>query len=317
MQRSTLVRSTRETSAGNPVDDLPGDFREISVDDTDRLLQMFDSADKRAWCYYTPFLNCYHLPPGRSVLVGTFESSTCILSRTDRKQVIYNWVVPPVPFDGGTMDRLSNTLREMTTVDPRVQWCDEADAGQASKHGFKAEEKEQEYMYNPSQVAEMEGPAYKELRKRFTRANRRYEPTVDEMTREDVPACHDLLKRWRKLQGRKHSFLLDWGYTRAALDRFGDWSVRDLNGWCVKVDGRISAFGMAGRMRSDQACFFVAKSDPELPGLSEVLRVHIYRALSACQLVNDAGDLDLPGLRQHKRRFRPVEMRPVYTLHRE
>lgn len=308
--------STREIYAGSLVNDLPGDFHEITADDTPGLFDTFDRAGKRAWCYYAPFLTCYHLPPGRRVLVGTYDSAMFILARTERKQVVYNLLVPPIPFDPGKTVRLLDSLRTNTGVDPRILWCDEADAKLADRIGLVAEEKEKEYFYDPVGVAALAGPTYKELRKRVRRAERRYAPEFREMQSRDIPGCHELLKRWRNLQGRKHSFLLDWGYTRAALDRFGDWSVKDLGGWCVDVNGRPAAFAMAGRMSSDQACFFVAKSDPELPGLSDFLRHRVYQTLSDFRLVNDAGDLDLPGLRQHKRRFRPVEMRPVFMLHR-
>lgn len=302
--------------AGSPVDDLPGDFRDIAASDTDELFTLFDAAGKRAWCYYAPFLNCYHTPPGRRVMIGTFASSTCVLAITARRKTIINLVVPPIPFDPEATQRLSADIRDRTGTEPRVLWCDEADARIGEGIGYSAEQKELEYFYDPARVAAMEGPGYKELRKRVHRAERRYQPTFREMTKDDVPACHDLLKRWRRLQGRKHDFLLDWGYTRAALDRFGDWSVQDLAGWCVMVDDRVAAFGMAGRMAADQACFFIAKSDPALPDLAEYLRVGVYGALDAYRLVNDAGDLDLPGLRQHKRRFRPVDQRPVFTLKR-
>lgn len=314
--RYMMGLSTREICAGDRVDDLPGDYHEITADDTSWLFDTFDRAGKRAWCYYAPFLSCYHLPPGRRVLVGTTDSATVILVRTERKQVVYNLLVPPIPFDPSATVRILDMLRTKTEVEPRILWCDAADAKLASRIGLVAEEKEKEYFYDPAKVAALEGPTYKELRKRVRRAERRYAPEFRDMNRRDIPGCHKLLKRWRSLQGRKHSFLLDWGYTRAALDRFGDWNVHDLGGWCVDVNGRPAAFAMAGRMSSDQACFFIAKSDPELPGLSDFLRHRVYGILSDFRLVNDAGDLNLPGLRQHKRRFRPVEMRPVFTLHR-
>ncbi len=298
------------------MDDLPGDFHEISPADTNALFHTFDRAGKRAWCYYAPFLTCYHLPPGRCVLVGRYEDAQFLLARTDRKQTIYNLIVPPIPFDTQAAVGLMDTLQESTGVMPRVLWADAEDAELATRVGFTAEEKEQEYYYDPGLVAALEGSGYKELRKRIRRTERRYSPEFREMISDDIPDCHVLLKQWRRLQGRKHSFLLDWGYTHAALDRFGDWDVQDLVGWCIHVEGRLSAFAMAGRMASDQACFFVAKSDPELPGISDFLRHRVYTALAGYRRVNDAGDLDLPGLRQHKRRFRPVEMQPVYSLQR-
>ena len=133
------------------------------------------------------------------------------------------------------------------------------------------------------------------------------------MTLGDAPACEQLLRYWRRRQGRKHGFLLDWGYTRAALERYGAWSREDLQGWCVELDGRLAAFGMGGRMQGGVANFFVAKADPDVWGLSEYLRWEVYRCLSKFQLVNDAGDLGLPGLRQHKQKFRPVAFLPIYV----
>ena len=308
------VPYTRETSESNRVDEIPDGFREIVSDDTEWLYDTFDKAGKRAWCYYAPFLTCYHLPPARQVYVGTFESTTCILARTERRDVAINLVVPPLPLDPVVTSRLVVDLEARTGLSPRVLWCDAEDAGRAQEFGMVAEEKEQEYFYNPAQVSAMEGTGYKPLRKVVRRVEREDRPDFRPMTKQDVADCHVLLKKWRKLQGRKHGFLLDWGYTKAALDRFGDWNVQDLAGWCVEVSEVLTAFALTGRMASDQACFFVAKADPEWPGMSDYLRYRVYDALSEYRLVNDAGDLDIPGLRQHKRRFQPTELRPVFTL---
>jgi len=315
------VTSTRDLSTraicANDVDSLPEGFRPITPADTPHLSVLFDQSRKQAWCYYIPFLNCYHLPPGRQVLLGTVRDATCILSRTDRKQTIYNLVVPPAPFDVEALAEVCDLLRDATAVDPRVLWCDAEDAERARSGGFLVEEKEREYIYDPARVAAMKGPEYKALRKRVGQAERRYAPEMTELQEGRLEECHDLLARWRRLQGRKHAFLLDWGYTKSALNRFDDWGVEDLAGWTASVGGQLAAFGMAGPITPDLACFFMLKSDPELPGLSEWLRYQIFRTLSErFQRVNDAGDLDLPGLRQHKRMFRPVDLRPVYSLHR-
>lgn len=311
-------RSTRETRGSDePTADLPDGFREIAVEDTPGLFDLFDRHDKRSWCCYAPFLTCYHTPPGRRVLIGERGGATVLLSRTDRKRTVYNLVVPPVPFDADVLINVAGELTNLTGMTPRVQWCDALDADLARDANYLSQEKEREYIYDPGRIASLEGSDYKELRKRIRRAEKRYRPDFRPMTQEDVADAHAMLEDWRRLQGKKHDFLLDWGYTRAALDRFGDWSVQDLSAWCVRSDGALSAFAMAGRMASDQACFFVAKSDPRQPGLSDCLRHRVYEALSDYRFVNDAGDLGLPGLRQHKRRFRPVRLVPVYTLHRE
>jgi len=135
------------------------------------------------------------------------------------------------------------------------------------------------------------------------------------MHHKDIPACHDLLIHWRKQQGRKRPFLLDWGYTKAALDRYGMWSPEDLQGWCLEIGDRLVGFAMAGAIQRNLANFFVAKADPGIYGASEMLRYKVFQSLTDYEIVNDAGDLGLPGLRQHKQKFRPVARLKIYAAY--
>ena len=116
---------------------------------------------------------------------------------------------------------------------------------------------------------------------------------------------------------RSRSFLLDWGYTKAALGLVGELREEDLSGWGVEIGGEVRAFALAGEMGAGQANFFVAKSDPSIRGLSEFLRWRVCGELRHFSRLNDASDLGLPGLRQHKLKFRPVEMLPVYSAQKK
>jgi len=195
-------------------------------------------------------------------------------------------------------------------------WVDESDASRLPGERYAVEVKDREYVYDPSRVAAAEGPAYRDLRKRLMRFRRHTEAHFRPLRDSDMGDCHCLLKHWRRLQGRRRPFLLDWGYTRAALDRYGEWTPDRLRGWCVETDGGLSAFALAGPIQERVASFFVAKSDPTIWGLSDYLRWRVYRELSGYFRVNDAGDLGLPGLAQHKRKFRAAELLPVYTATR-
>ena len=295
--------------------DLLLEARPVDPAHTGRLGRAFSKASKRLWCYYPPFIGCYSLPPGRVVLVAEHGGSLWLLVRRrtpdgDRVDLL----VPPLPVPesgfGSALDALkaANGGRH-----PRILWVDEADAVRLPRDRFRLERKDSDYLYDPRCVAAATGPPYRDLRKRLRRFERLHIPAFREMTPDDAPACEQLLRHWRRRQGRKHGFLLDWGYTRAALERYGEWPREDLQGWCVELDGRLAAFGMGGRMQEGVANFFVAKADPDVWGLSEYLRWEVYRCLSQFRLVNDAGDLGLPGLRQHKMKFRPVELLPVYV----
>ncbi len=295
---------------------LPFEAEPIRPMHTDRLQAIFASAVKSAWCYYAPFLCCFSLPPAREVFVAEHDGALWLPVRRARRYggVWFDLIVPPIPM---SVEPLVAMLDEMRAINggrrPRILWIDEADRRCLPAGRFEVRSKSYEYLYDPSKIAEAAGRPYRDLRKKVRRFRREVNAHFREMTSADVPACQTLLRYWRKRQGRKRDFLLDWGYTRSALSMYGHWNARELQGWCVDVGGRIAAFAIAGRMRAGLANFFIAKSDPDVRGLSEYLRMGVYRALADYDRVNDAGDLGLPGLRQHKLKFRPVARIPVYS----
>lgn len=296
-------------------DDLPFGAEPIAPAHTGRLKRAFSRALKRTWCYYTPFLCCYSLPPRREVFVAEQGDVLWLLVRRSTPQGSrIDLLVPPLPMSS---DLLDATLNDLQTVNGdravRILWMDEEDATRLPADRSTLRLKDVEYLYDPARVAAAPGRPYRDLRKRLRRFGRQVCARFREMALGDIAACEDLLRHWRRRQGRKHRFLLDWGYTRAALARYGEFSRQDLQGWCVEVEGRVAAFAMGGWLQEDLASFFIAKADPDVWGLSEYLRWEVCRSLPGYGLVNDAGDLDLPGLRQHKRKFRPVERLPVYT----
>ena len=147
-------------------------------------------------------------------------------------------------------------------------------------------------MYDPEIVTALSGQGFRDLRKRLNRFDREVGGQLRPLVEADTPDCDDLLRHWRRRQGRKHAFLLDWGYTRAAVDRFAGWGVEELRGWVLEDGDRMLGFAMAGPLNNDEACFFVAKTDPDVRGASEFLRYGVYEALRDYRKVNDAGDLD-------------------------
>ncbi len=295
---------------------LPFEAEPIHPRHTRRLQEIFASALKNAWCYYAPFLCCFSLPPAREVFVAEHGGALWLPVRraAGNGRVWFDLVVPPIPM---SPEPLASMLDEMRLINggrcPRILWLDDADRRRLPPGRLEVRIKSHEYLYDPLKVVAATGRPYRDLRKKLRRFRREADPHFREMTPADVPACQALLRHWRKRQGRRRDFLLDWGYTRSALSMYGHWTSEELQGWCVALEDQVAAFAIAGRMHAGMANFFIAKTDPDVPGLSEYLRTEVYRALMDYDCVNDAGDLGLPGLRQHKRKFRPVERIPVYS----
>ena len=295
---------------------LPFEAEPIHPRHTRRLQGIFESAGKSAWCYYAPFLCCFSLAPAREVFLAEHDGALWLpVRRIDGSgRTRFDLVVPPIPLSA---ERLAVVLSRLRDINggryPRILWVEEADRRCLPQDGLEVRIRSREYLYDPSKVAAATGRPYRDLRKKLRRFRRGADPLFRKLTPADITACQALLRHWRKRQGRKRDFLLDWGYTRSALSMYGHWTSEELQGWCVELEGRVAAFAIVGRMHARLANFFVAKTDPDVRGLSEYLRTEVYRVLADFDLVNDAGDLGLQGLRQHKRKFRPVGLIPVYS----
>jgi len=273
------------------------------------LRSAFSQADKQAWCYFAPFLCCFSLLPGREVQILQQEGAICLIVRRGES---IDLVIPPVPFSTRSLELVRMEVSKKSDRSPRILWVDESDANKLGTDHWEIKAKDKEYMYSPSRILAAEGKPFKDLRKRLNRFAREEKAQFREIREADISECHSLLRHWRRRQGRKQPFLLDWGYTRAALDRYFEFDRADLRGWCVEVDDTLSGFAMAGPMNANLASFFIAKADPDIRGLSEYLRMQVYQALSDYSFVNDAGDLGLAGLHQSKSKFRPLFQLPVF-----
>ncbi len=275
------------------------------------LRDVFLRADKRAWCYFPPFLCAFSLAPNRIVRVAELAGSTCLFVQ---RPTGIDLLAPPIPFDVDALNRVVEKLAaRQRGRPPRILWLDARDAELLDPQRFELRDKDAEYIYDPSQIAAAKGRLFRDVRKRVHRFERAHPSRFRALDARDIPHCLALLKHWRRRQGRRHPFLLDWGYTRAALDQFQRWSKEMLRGWCVEMDGQVQAFALTGEMQPDLAHFFVAKANPDLPDLSYFLRWRVSSALSAYGRVNDAGDLGLSGLRRFKRKFRPVAQWRVFS----
>ena len=83
------------------------------------------------------------------------------------------------------------------------------------------------------------------------------------------------------------------------------------------LNGRLSAFAFGGEIRPGVGCFFEAKADTEVAGLSYFQRYSFLEKLQEFQVVNDGSDVGRAGLRQLKNSLRPVEMQVEYRATQE
>ena len=298
------------------LDQLLEQARIISVGDCESIQEILERNNKSMWVHFSPFLVSYSLPPRRSLYLLEIEGSLVLIQVNVRNgETRTDLLFPPVPYTDKINPWLTKLPEVLGQEDVRIIWADEDEISQLRlefDENLAWDVKGVEYIYEPEKVWAMEGSEFRDMRKRVRKAEKTF-PDFMDLSVDDIFECQELLKKWRSLQGRKNGFLLDWGYTRAALNNFHRFSGENLYGWCVKVKGNVEAFALAGPINNDTANFFVAKTNPELIGLSEYLRWKVLGELRAFSYVNDAGDLGISGLRQHKMKMRPTALQKTFT----
>ena len=290
--------------------------RNIGVGDCETIQELLERHAKSIRVHFSPFLVSYSRPPRRSLDLVEIEGSLVLIQVNVRNgETRTDLLFPPVPYTDKINPWLTKLPEVLGQEDVRIIWADEDEISQLRlefDENLAWDEKGVEYIYEPEKVWAMEGSEFRDMRKRVRKAEKTF-PDFMDLSVDDIFECQELLKKWRSLQGRKNGFLLDWGYTRAALNNFHRFSGENLYGWCVKVKGNVEAFALAGPINNDTANFFVAKTNPELIGLSEYLRWKVLGELRAFSYVNDAGDLGISGLRQHKMKMRPTALQKTFT----
>jgi len=286
-----------------------------------KIKSEIEKVNKKSWAYFAPFLLSYNLYPKRSLYcLEIFETLIIFqhLKNSDRERI--DFVIPPISLNSKSLhflDTLCNLIsNQFNQKNIRIIWTDDLDKGFLEEYfgnRISVEKTEHEYIYDINAVIEMKGSEFKDLRKSVNKI-KKLNPVFKEMGFEDLNESMDLLKNWRKVQGRKNNFLLDWGYTRKALMIFSELPKEDLYSWCIRIDNKMVGFAMAGPITKNVANFFVIKTDIDVSGLSLYLRWRVLKELRSFLVVNDASDLGIEGLKQHKMKLRPCEFNTTYTL---
>ena len=277
--------------------------------------------NKESWVYFIPFLLSYNLHPKRSLYYADIFDMTIIfqhLKSNSHERI--DFVIPPFRLNSQSLkslDIIIQLVKDQLDQDSiRILWVDKADKNCLSEYfgnRLAIEKEEHEYLYDVKSVINMDGPDFKDLRKSVNKVEKQF-PEFKKMEYEDLDEAMELLKNWRKVQGRKNDFLLDWGYTKKALMIFKEFSNEDLYAWCIKIDNKMVGFAMAGPITKDVVNFFIIKTDIDISGLSLYLRWRVLRELKEFSVVNDASDLGIPGLKQHKMKLRPFDYNTVFTV---
>lgn len=171
------------------------------------------------------------------------------------------------------------------------------------------------YVYSAEELASLSGRKYSAKRNLLKQAEKAYAWSFEPITEASEPECVQLAREIRDetptpIPPSLVQDMLAVDFTLRHLDELG------LQGYLVRVGGKVAAFCIWEVMRPGEAVVHFERALRSYKGLYQVLNREVAQALVAQGFtrINREEDLGDPGLRQAKLSYNPVELVMAYLL---
>jgi hypothetical protein len=170
-----------------------------------------------------------------------------------------------------------------------------------------------DYVCRRRDLAELSGRKYHRQQNLVNRCLSSYNCAYEELGRDNADEVAQMIDRWfegRELEGSPGLAQEYW----ALRETLENCAAFELRGGAVRVDGRIEAFSLGGRLNEDTAVVHFEKAMTEFTGLYQVVnKWFCERGLADFEFVNREQDLGIPGLRKAKESYHPHHMVEKFT----
>ena len=291
-------------------------LKRLEIGDLPRYKRAVADGEQIGFGYYFPYLLSRYRTKRSVVLLSEEDGSVCVfLWRHPRlSEPRLDLLLAPTPMNPGVLARCLERANDFNgDLSARVLRVDAKDSeAVAGLGGLRLKERKVQYLYSPASFEDLGGRKYRTLRRNVTRVQGMPGVEVVPYSPFHAEGCRELLERWGARHREVHGTTGGVGTSRQTLALADQLSQTDLRGEVVIVANRLSAFAFGGEIRPGVACFFDAKSDSDIPGLSYFHRYSFLSKLREFELVNDGSDVGREGLRQLKDSLRPVSMHSEY-----
>ncbi|MBA4416550.1 MAG: hypothetical protein C0392_01370 [Syntrophus sp. (in: bacteria)] len=171
-----------------------------------------------------------------------------------------------------------------------------------------------DYVYLRDDLVQLGGNKYRSKRNHINKITRNYSFTYEPLEERHLGACLELQLKWCQARRCEDdlSLLSEWGAIREILSNY---SLLDLKGGVVMVDGNVEAFTLGELLNDQTAVIHIEKANPEI---AEFYTVVNQQCAEKCwgdvQYINREQDLGVPGLREAKLSYNPHHMVEKYRI---
>ncbi len=171
-----------------------------------------------------------------------------------------------------------------------------------------------DYVYRVDDLAKLKGSRYSKKRnliKQFKRAYvERGKVVVEPIAPGNIEACLTFLEQWCEEHDCDAEDQLDLACEKqAAVNTLLNLELFELNGILLRIDGKVSAFGIAAPLTDDMATLQYEKAFANIKGLYQYFDNACARQLfNGYTFLNKESDMGIPGLAKAKKSYHPVKM---------
>ena len=178
----------------------------------------------------------------------------------------------------------------------------------------------EDYIYLTEDLAKLRGNRFAGKRNQIHQFVREYVETgrtaVEKMTPGHSGDCLRFLEKWCEIRDcdadENYSLACE---RRAAILALENIHRLDVEGMVIRVDGVVSAFAIASRLRGDIGVLNFEKAFPDIKGLYQFLdRERARSLLEVYRYINKESDMGISNLVQMKKSYHPVVKEKCYQL---
>jgi len=187
---------------------------------------------------------------------------------------------------------------------------------------FSIEEQKKfdDYVYLAEDLAQLKGNKYSKKRNLIRQFKKKYldkgRVNVEPITSSAAPECIEFLEKWCEERDCDNEAGIDLACEKeAAINALENIDIMEANGILLRVDGRVSAFGIASHLTENMGALHFEKAFAHIKGLYQYFdNLCAGRLFKGYKYINKESDMDIPGIAKAKRSYHPVMMVKSYRL---
>ena len=228
---------------------------------------------------------------------------------------------PPHPFNAETVQTAFDYMRRVNGAGAgisRIEGLTEEQQKSAEKWGFPGRATLEEYLYDRSQIAGLQGDPFRAKRAEINHLLKENAVVLRPYRESDLEKCGELYELWKSqriptLQGGMGEKMLlssQKAHFRA-LHEGEDWG---MDAWVVLLGGRLAAYSAGKALSSGTYGIYLEVTDLTVKGLSAYIFASICRQMESFALINTGDAEGLPRLAESKEHWHPCRRLQLYAV---